>query len=89
MKNNNCELCNQGDLAITVSCKGCQDSFHLHERQIADVGPGSIILAECPSCLTVNCFLKRGPRLLYPSAPVKVYPGQTILDLREARNEVS
>lgn len=76
-----CELCRQRDPAITVRCHTCRDTFHLHQRQLDLVLSGSIIMADCPGCGVVNCFLKRGRRRVCYSGPV-AHAGQTILDLR-------
>ena len=76
-----CQLCREKDPAITVRCLSCRGTFHFHERQLALVGSGSIILADCPGCGAVNCFLKRGKRRVSYSGPVFL-AGQTILDLR-------
>ena len=77
----NCELCRQGDPAITVRCWYCRDTSHLHLSQLDLVRSGSIIMADCPACGVVNCFLKMGRRRVCYSGPV-VHAGQTILDLR-------
>lgn len=81
-----CDLCQQGEPATTVRCDKCQDRFHLHQRQFALVLSGSIILADCPSCGAVNCFLKRSRRRIVRSGPM-VYDGQTFLNLRGRRGK--
>ena len=76
----NCQLCRQGDPAFTVRCLNCKATFHVHKRQLDMVSEGSIVMGDCPSCRTTNCWEKRRGEIAY-SGPV-IYDGQPILDLR-------
>ena len=78
-----CKLCEQGDPAITVRCHSCRETFHLHRCQLDMVPDETIILGNCPSCGTVNCFKKLQNTLGY-SGPV-FYSGEPITDLRRKR----
>lgn len=78
-----CQLCNQGDPAITVRCWSCRGSFHLHKRQLDEIEEGDVILGNCSKCRTINCWLKQGGTVVN-SGPV-IYSGQPILDLRGQR----
>lgn len=78
-----CELCKQGDPAITVRCWSCRGTFHLHKRQLDEIEEGDVILGDCPSCRAGNCWQKVRGKVAY-LGPV-IYSGQPILDLRGKR----
>jgi len=75
-----CPLCRQGDPAITVRCFNCKATFHVHKRQLDMAPEGSIVMGDCPTCKTTNCWHKRSGKLAY-SGPV-FYNGQQIEILR-------
>ena len=78
-----CQLCLQGDPAITVRCHNCRQLFHLHQCRVDQAPEESIILGDCPDCRAVNCWQKRLGKVKY-SGPVVFY-GQPITDLRGKR----
>ena len=78
-----CELCKQGDRSITVRCHKCHGTFHVHKRQLDKVLVGTVILADCPNCGTVNCWIRFGNSLAKSGSVV--YTGQPIQDLRGSR----
>lgn len=76
----NCQLCRQGDPAFTVRCLNCKATFHVHKRQLDMAPEGSLVMGDCPSCGTTQCWQKRRGKVAY-SGPA-IYDGQPILDLR-------
>ena len=75
-----CELCNQGDPSVNVRCYSCGEIFHVHKRQLDMAPEAGVLLGDCPSCNTVNCWKKWGNQVAYSGTVV--YLGEQVLDLR-------
>ena len=75
-----CELCRQGDPAITVRCHNCRETFHIHQCQVDMAPADSLLMADCPRCRTINCWMKQQGKV--KCSGLVVYYGQPIMDLR-------
>lgn len=78
-----CYLCEQGDPSVNVRCYKCQEVFHLHKSQLDLVSESTVIIGDCPSCGTPNCWTKRGNKVFYSG--LVEYEGQLIIDMRSRR----
>ena len=78
-----CELCQQGDPAITVRCHNCRKHLHLHQSQVDKAPDNSLVMAKCPECGVINCWEKVKGKVRR-SGPV-AYWGQPVVDLRRKR----